>query len=140
MIPLDVWQQQFESVYGPGKVMLGSDMSNEQAMQHAVEHAPAGKYCIVRSWVWTDFIVSDDQHLELLQAQVQPAIVYANSVVFDSRGRFEPGEWVRTTMLKSFSDGFHFQTENTTYLLLGIGYRRVVGLNSTRGTAACELK
>lgn len=36
MIPLELWQQKFEQVHGPGEIMLGSDMSNEEAMKYAL--------------------------------------------------------------------------------------------------------
>lgn len=125
MIPLELWQAKFDSVYGPGEIIFGSDMSNEQAMQYAFDRFHEDKYCIVREWVWADLAVSDDLRQELLEKhQLQPTIVHANSVVFDSEARFEPGNWVRTTMLHSFRDGFLFQTKNTTYLLLGMGYRK----------------
>ena len=124
MIPPEVWQQQFESVHGPGEIMSGSDMTNEQAMQYALEHFPGGQYCIVRLWVWTDHIVSADLRIELAKSSFQPATVYADSIVFDSEVRFEPGDWVRTSPLRDFKDGFIFQTRNTAYLLLGVGYRK----------------
>ncbi len=128
MIPLELWQTKFESVYGPGEIIHGSDMSNEQAMQYAFDRFPEGKYCIVREWVWADLAVSDEMRQELLDThQLQPTLVYANRVVFDSENRLDPGDWVRTTMLRSFEEEFQFQTRNTTYLLLGMGYRKGTG-------------
>lgn len=125
MIPLEVWKTHFASVHGPGEIIYGSDMSNAEAMEYAFDRFPGGKYCIVREWVWADLAVSDDLRQELLEIhQLQPTLVYANKVVFDSENRLDRGDWVRTTMLHSFTEGFHFQTRNTTYLLLGIGYRK----------------
>lgn len=125
-IPLELWQQRLEQIHGPGELMHGSDMSNEQAMQWARERFREGDYCIVRGWVWHDFSVFDDLSCELLQERLQPVIIRANYVVFDSAGRFEPGDWVHTSALREFNDGFIFQTRNTAYLLLGIGYRKFV--------------
>ncbi len=124
-ISLEVWQQRLEQVHGPGELMHGSDMSNEEAMQWARERFHDRDYCIVRGWVWNDFSVLDDLSSELLQDQLQPVIIRANYVVFDSAGRFDPGNWVHTTPLHTFSDGFIFQTRKTAYLLLGIGYRKI---------------
>lgn len=50
---------------------------------------------------------------------VSPVMIYAHEVVMDSQGRLKPGDWVRTTPMVSFSDGFCFQTRNTAYFLLG---------------------
>lgn len=124
-IPLDLWQQRLEQIHGPGELMHGSDMSNEEAMQWARERFREDGYCIVRGWVWHEFSVLDDISSELLQKQLQPVIIRANYVVFDSAGRFDPGNWVHASPLHVFSDRFIFQTRNTAYLLLGIGYRKV---------------
>lgn len=124
-IPLDLWQLRLEQIHGPGELMNGSDMSNEETMQWARERFREGGYCIVRGWVWHDFSMLEDFSSEVLQDHLQPLILGANYVVFDSAGRFDPGNWVRTSPLRSFSEGFIFETRNTAYVLLGIGYRKV---------------
>lgn len=44
MIPIELWQKKFEKMYGPGEVMHGSDMSNEQAIQCAEERFGTVRY------------------------------------------------------------------------------------------------
>lgn len=124
MIPIELWKRKLEQVYGPGEIMHGCEMSNEQACQWAAERFPEGRYCIVRDWVWSVLDVPDDLRGKMLQDQLQPAIILANYIVFDSEGRFDPGDWVRTSPLKAFNAGFIFQTRKTSYLLLGMGYRK----------------
>ena len=63
--------------------------------------------------------------LEALERDARlPVMIYAHEVVMDSQGRLKPGDWVRTTPMVSFSDGFCFQTRNTAYFLLGPGTRK----------------
>ncbi|MNE93580.1 hypothetical protein D3C80_1914470 [compost metagenome] len=58
------------------------------------------------------------------KAQRQPALIYAHQVVFDSERRWDVGDFVRTSLLHQFSEGFHFRTLNSVYLLLGPGTRK----------------
>lgn len=118
MIPIELWQQKFEQMHGPGEVMHGSAMSDEQAIQWAEERF-GGRYCIVREWVWRHLVGRD---------QLLPGFIYANHVVYDSEARFQPGDWVRTSLLCEFSEGFIFQARKTAYILLGLGYRTRPGL------------
>lgn len=128
-IPLEMWHEKFAQLHGPGELMHGSDMSNEQAIIWAREHFPDGKYCIVRDWVWHPFSVSDAVAKELQRNQCQPIILRAERVIFDSVGRFGPGDWVQSSGLIAFSEEFIFQTRNTAYVLLGLGYRKAAGNN-----------
>jgi hypothetical protein len=127
-ISLELWRQLFERAHGPGELTHGSDMSDEQAKEWAYERFRDGDYCIVRRWVWHDFSMLEDFSSEVLQDHLQPLILGANYVVFDSAGRFDPGNWVRTSPLRSFNEGFIFETRNTAYVLLGVGYRKFATL------------
>jgi len=47
-------------------------------------------------------------------------MVYALNVVLDSQGRFNPGDWVRSSFQLSYEESF-FLTKNAVYVLLGNG-------------------
>lgn len=104
--------------------MTGSEMSNEEAMAYARSRFPFGNYCIVREWRWIDLDVSTEQRAELAKTQRQPVVLYAHSVVIDLQRRWDVGDFVRTSPLHVFEEGFHFKTLNCTYLLLGAGTRK----------------
>lgn len=94
-------------------------------MNYVRDEFPYGYYCIVRRWVWIDLDVSDEQRAELEKTQRQPVILYAHHVVFDIQRRWDVGDVVRTTPMRTFKKrGFLFKTQNTTYLLLGNGERK----------------
>jgi hypothetical protein len=111
-------------LYGPGESMPGSEMTDEQAMAYAQKNLPHGDYCLVRQWRWIDLDVSEQQRAELAKTRRLPTIIYAHGVVYDSNRRWDIGDFVRTSPLHVFENGFHFKTLNSTYLLLGAGVRK----------------
>lgn len=111
-------------LYGPGDVVPGSSMTDEEALAYARKKFAHMAFCLVRDWIWVDLDVSEDQRLHLAQTQRQPALIYAHSVVYDSSRRWDVGDFVRTSLLNQFSDGFLFITLNSVYLLLGPGIRK----------------
>lgn len=104
--------------------MPGSEMTDEQAMAYAQKTFPRGDFCLVRQWRWIDLDVSDQQREELAKTKRLPVILYAHGVVYDSNRRWDVGDFVRTSPLHVFEEGFHFRTLHTVYLLLGAGTRK----------------
>lgn len=119
-------------LYGPGEVMPGVAMSWEQARERveARGHSQRMPYCIVSDWVWHDLIVPSLFHERFQIDGQQPVMLYAHNVMFDSAGRFDVGDWVRTSPLVSFSEGCFFQTRNTLYVLVGDGLRKQTELST----------
>ncbi len=104
--------------------MPGSSMTDEEALAYARKEFAHMAFCLVRDWIWVDLDVSEEQGTHLSQTQRQPALIYAHSVVYDSARRWDVGDFVRTSLLSQFSDGFLFITLNSVYLLLGPGIRK----------------
>ncbi len=82
------------------------------------------EFCLVRDWIWVDIDVSEELRHRLAQTQRQPALIFAHSVVYDSARRWDVGDFVRTSLLSQFVDGFQFKTLNSVYMLLGPGIRK----------------
>ncbi|MOA12725.1 hypothetical protein D3C78_1327430 [compost metagenome] len=110
--------------------MLGHDLSVADAVACVRQRFPAMPYCLVRKWVWIDLDVPAAVREELENAGYQPVMLYAHEVVVDSQFRFEPGDWVRSTPLYTFSEVCFFQTRNTVYVLLGHGTRKSATLST----------
>ena len=104
--------------------MPGSSMLDEEALRYAREHFPHGSYCLVRNWLWLDLDAPTEILQSLAASKRQPAIIYADTVVYDSDMRWDVGDFVRTSPLHHFADDFLFHTLNTAYLLLGPGQRK----------------
>ena len=79
-------------------------------------------------WVILDIEVTMRQLKAVTDRGLVPALVYALTVIQDSKGRFLPGDWVKTTLAVSFSHGCLFETKNTIYVLMGSGRRVRTGL------------
>nr|WP_289114071.1 hypothetical protein [uncultured Halomonas sp.] len=67
----------------------------------------------------------EEQRDYLATMQLQPAILFAHTVVYDSLRRWDVGDFVRTTALHAFTDELVFRTLNTNYVLLGDGLRKL---------------
>jgi len=119
-----------ELLYGHGIPMLGHELSNEQAIASVSQRFGHTPYCLVRQWIWIDLVMPDAVLEELKRSGRQPAMLYAHEVVLDSQRRFQPGDWVRSTPLRSFTDGCFFQTRNTVYVLMGLGARKSADLST----------
>lgn len=78
---------------------------------------PDKNYCAVQNWIWVDFdFAADDRYPSL-----SGTYVWAGHVVIDEAGRFETGNWVRTSPLVKLHDNSIFETKNTIYILIGPG-------------------
>jgi hypothetical protein len=113
-----------ELLHGGGIPMLGHDVSDEDAIKSVHQRFGQTSYCLVRQWIWIDLLMPETVLEELKRDGRQPVMLYAHEVVMDSRNRFQPGDWVRSTPLLSFTDGCFFRTRSTVYVLLGNGLRK----------------
>ncbi|MCG8910327.1 MULTISPECIES: DUF6957 family protein [Pseudomonas] len=111
-------------IYGDGTPMTGCQLSDEEAMQWVRERYSNMEYCLVREWCWLDIDVSDEARDGLKKRALQPVVVYANNVVYDSRRRWDTGSWVKTSLLHRYDEGGAFMTFNSVYVLLGEGTRQ----------------
>lgn len=107
----------------PGTVMLGHTLAGETILALLDEHYPGRHFCLVREWIWIDLDLPDDVREEMSRMQLQPVMLYGD-VLIDSLGRFEEGDWLRSTPLVLFSQGCLFETRDTVYVLLGHGLRK----------------
>lgn len=107
----------------PGTVMLGHTMTGETIIALLDEHYPGRHFCLVREWIWIDLDLPDDVREGMSSMQLQPVMLYGD-VLIDSLGRFDEGEWLRSTPLVAFTQGCLFETRDTVYVLLGHGVRK----------------
>lgn len=117
-------------LYGAGVPMVGIEISDDEAVERVRKQFRFSDYCLVRDWIWIDLDVSDEQRALLEKTGSQPTIVYAHTVIYDSARRWDVGDFVRTSPLHAFHDGFLFQTWSTVYVLLGDGVRKRAALET----------
>ena len=119
-----------DMLYGPGQPMSGSAMTDEEALAYMQSLRLMAGFCLVRDWIWLDLDVTDEQRALLEKTRRQPVIIYAHTVIYDSARRWDVGDFVRTSPLISFDDGFLFRTLNSVYVLLGDGVRKRAALET----------
>ena len=86
-----------------------------------------GKPCsVVANWCWGDIEIHPNDALKLRETGVEPAFVFADTVVYDQANRWPKGSCVRTSFLVEFHHPCIFSTRNTSYILLGPGTRMTV--------------
>jgi hypothetical protein len=119
----------FISVLSAGEEIGGCQLANSDAVALANLHFPFRAYCLVSEWAILDLDVTTSQRQAIVDRELIPALVYALTVIQDSRGRFQPGDWVRTTLGVSFTHACLFETKNTVYVLMGAGRRVSTDLN-----------
>lgn len=108
----------------------GLEISAEAARALVVERFPRRSYCIVEDWTLFEPDLTEDELAKVKANGLIPLIVFAHCVVDDSKGRFPPGGWVRSTMCTSFVDDVFASTRNTVYVLLGSGRRQKASLST----------
>lgn len=113
-----------------GKPMPGAEVSQEEAVRIVRERYPYAEYCLVSKWRWIDLDVTPKQRDELARTNRQPVVIYADTVIYDSLRRWDVGDFVRTSYLHKFQEGFIFQTLNTIYILMGGGIRTRASLET----------
>lgn len=113
-------------VGGHGEPVNGCDFPTDEARALARAKYAQQSFCLVRDWTILDLETTDDE-LEALRARgLEPVMVYALNVVLDSQGRFNPGDWVRSSFQLSYEETGFFLTKNAVYVLLGNGTRQKV--------------
>ncbi|UTH38025.1 hypothetical protein NLY39_07700 [Pseudomonas sp. KHPS1] len=117
-------------LYGDGKPMPGAEVNQEEAIRIVRERHPYAEYCLVSQWRWIDLDVTPKQRDELARTNRQPVVIYAHAVIFDSQRRWDVGDFVRTSYLHKFEQGFIFQTLSTVYILMGDGIRTRASLET----------
>ncbi len=108
----------------PGVSLMGAELCLDDALQAARRHYKHLPLCVVEEWIILDAVVTDAEHAKVVAAGCQPMFLFAHQVVHDEQRRFEPGNWVRSSMGTTFKEGFLFATRNSVYVLLGPGHRK----------------
>lgn len=108
----------------------GVSISVDEARALVSERFPRKAYCIVEQWTLFQADVSLDDLATIHDAGNLPLVVFAHRVIEDSRGRFQPGDWVRSSMCTSFDGSVLTETKNTVYALVGPGRRQIASLKT----------
>jgi hypothetical protein len=99
----------------------------DNMLQKANDIFPGKKRRVVADWQWWDVLIPDNSKLP---DQYLPAILYASNVLQDESYRFREGDWVRSTFLLKMHSNCIFETDNTFYIMVGKGTRKMVDVKT----------
>ncbi len=117
-------------LYGPARVLTGSGLADDALLTVAREEFGDREYCVVREWMILDVMVSDQDEKLIHARDLQPTTLFAQRVLFDSRG-VRQGGVLLTGFLRHFEDCF-FEAEEMVYVLGGRGARKHVSMPALR--------
>lgn len=126
---MDATEIHGEVFEGVATVRQGSSDAPELLIGAVHEHFPSTPYCLVKDWTIFQVKLTDEELNKVHAAGHVPLFMFAHKVVHDSRARFQPGDWVRSSMAISF-DGVMLETKNTVYVLMGDGQERLASLKT----------
>ena len=118
----------FAVCLGKGQPVSGCSLPLDAAVLQAEKRCPGHPYCLVSNWILFDLEVTNEQREAVRLAGQYPRAIYAGHVVLDSIGRFQEGDWVKSTLQIWYEDSGLFCTRNTLYILLGNGRRHPLSL------------
>lgn len=120
---------QSDFILGINRSLQGTSASAEEVIATLALRLSLKAYCLVEEWTIFRADLTPEEIAKVHAANHLPLFIFAHKVVEDSRGRFQPGDWVRSSMAISF-DGVMFETKNTVYVLMGDGQERVASLKT----------
>lgn len=126
----DILGQVVELLRLDGERISGFGGDEAHAEAEAILTCRGGQYCVVRDWIIVDVEVPDDYRTSLADDGLEHIVLYAGNVVLHSGNTRQPGDFVRTTSSLSSPEGHVFRTRNTTYVLMGPGFRKKAHLHT----------
>jgi hypothetical protein len=126
----DIIQDAAELFDSPGVTLRGSLDSKDVLVREVCVRFPHKPYCLVEDWKLFRADLTPEEITKVHAAGHLPLFLFAHKVVKDSRGRFQVGDWVRSSMCLTFDDGVMFETKNTIYVLMGPGHEQIASLNT----------
>ncbi|MNN30360.1 hypothetical protein D3C81_1440050 [compost metagenome] len=105
----------------------GAVESNEHIVETAWTTNQGRPFYVVRDWFLLDVMVPSDVEDGLKAMGLQPTVVYAETVVYDSRTEDSRLGAIRSSFQRVL-DGCTFESMNTSFILAGPGIRKYVSL------------
>lgn len=126
----DIIQDAAELFDSPGVTLRGSLESKDVLVREVCVRFPHKPFCLVEQWTILRADLTPEEIAKVHAANHLPLFLFAHKVVEDSQQRFQPGDWVRSSMCVTFDEGFMFETKNTVYVLMGPGHEQIASLNT----------
>ena len=114
----------------PSERRQGASGDEAQLIELVTGRYPAKAYCLVRDWTLFRAELTEAELAKVSAAGNIPLFLLAHHVLVDSAGRFQPGNWVRSSIGVALADDYFFETRNTVYVLVGEGAEQKASLKT----------
>ncbi|EOG8379200.1 DUF6957 family protein [Pseudomonas aeruginosa] len=116
-----------------GVPLEGDGQSDELIVETAWSNNQGRPFYVVRNWLLLDIMVPSGVEDELKAEGLQPTVIFAKTVVYDSRAKGSRPGAIRSSFQR-IHDGWIFESMNTSYILAGPGIRKYVSLPALLAT------
>lgn len=110
-----------------GIPLEGDGQSDENIVQTAWTANEGRPFYVVRDWLLLDIMVPSDVEDDLKAMGLQPTVLFAHTVVYDSRVQGPRTGAIRSSFQRML-DGCSFESMHTRFVLAGPGMRKHVSL------------
>ena len=112
-------------LFGSARILGGSKLEDDELIELAADIFTEKPFCIVRQWMLMDVMLPESQEQEVKARGLGATILYAQSAIYDSQSKLQPGD----SVLSDFQSGFEeciFESKDVLYILAGRGARKHV--------------
>lgn len=110
-----------------GTHIEGDGQADEHILDTAWATYQGRPFYVVRDWLLLDIMVPSDVEDDLKAMGLQPTVVFANTVVYDSTAQRSRAGAIRSSFQRIL-DGCSFESMHTSFVLAGPGMRKHVSL------------
>lgn len=110
-----------------GLPVEGDGQSDDVIVETARANNQGRPFYVVRDWLLLDIMVPSAVEDDLKAMGLQPTVVFASTVVYDSRAKGSRAGAIRSSFQRVLDD-YTFESMNTSYILAGPGTRKHVSL------------
>ncbi|WP_115274864.1 DUF6957 family protein [Pseudomonas putida] len=110
-----------------GLPLEGDGQPDELIVEAAWANNQGQPFYVVRDWLLLDIMVPSDVEDDLKAMGLRPTVIFANTVVYDSRAQGSRTGAIRSSFQRML-DGCSFESMHTRFVLAGPGARKHVSL------------
>ncbi|CAN7409242.1 DUF6957 family protein [Pseudomonas brassicacearum] len=110
-------------LFGPAQSLGGSKLGNDELIELATVNFTEKPFCIVRQWLLLDVMLPESQEQDVKAQGLEATVLYAQSVIYDSQRKLQPGDSVLSDFQSDFEECI-FESKGVLYILAGRGARK----------------
>lgn len=116
-----------ELLFGPGLLLSGSEIGDDELIRASSETFPGRSFCIVRTWMLIDVELTA-RHVRVVEnGGLSPTVLYANKIIYAVDPLGDKSHGILSGFQRRYEDCF-FETGDMIYVLAGRGALKKAGV------------